>query len=74
MGVPLTSVMVVTSGRVPFSNSDDTFSTAAAARFDTTPTPLATGYNNPATSTPASVDAPTNGQIFFPNATRTGYV
>ena len=43
MGVPAASVIVVTSGSVPLSNSDETFSTADAARFDAIPTPLATG-------------------------------
>ncbi|SKX75936.1 Uncharacterised protein [Mycobacteroides abscessus subsp. abscessus] len=43
MGVPAASVIVVTSGSVPLSNSDETFSTADAARFDAIPTPLAAG-------------------------------
>ncbi|GAA3722693.1 hypothetical protein GCM10022238_41510 [Gordonia hankookensis] len=72
--MPAESVIVVTSGKVPLSNSDETFSTAEAARLDTTPIPLATGYSRPATNTPASRQAPASGHSFFEIGTSTGYV
>src|SRR5882724_11048291 len=69
IGVPLRSVIVVTSGNSALARSEEMLSTESDSWLDASPSPIETGAITPASNTPANAHRPRN--LSRPPGTRT---